>query len=71
MGEIANKRISVLDLDALREAFKISARERHVEGPEWANFAEQFLKDAKNGKAPERGIAGALAMHSEQSMALR
>jgi hypothetical protein len=57
MGEIANKRISVLDLDTLREAFKISAREHHVEGPEWANFAELFLNSDKvhgvNGKSPE------------------
>jgi hypothetical protein len=48
MGEIANKRISILDLDALREAFKISAREHHVEGPDWPHFAEQFLNNALN-----------------------
>jgi len=69
MGEIASKRISVLDLDALREAFKISARQHHVEGPEWASYAEQFLKDAKNGKAPARGIAGALTVDSQHSTA--
>ena len=70
MGETST-RISVLDLDALRDAFKISAREHHIEGPQWASYAEQFLKDAKNGKAPMRGITGALAMDSEQSMTLR
>jgi hypothetical protein len=70
MGKTADKPISVLDLDALREAFKISAREHHVEGPEWAHFAEQFLIDAQKGKAPARGIAGALVIDAEQSTTL-
>ena len=69
MGETST-RISVLDLDALRDAFKISAREHHIEGPQWASYAEQFLK-RQEWKGPDEGIAGALAMDSEQSMTLR
>ncbi|RRI02293.1 hypothetical protein EH240_12555 [Mesorhizobium tamadayense] len=38
------KRISAFDIDALREAFKTSARENGVTGTEWAVFAQIFLK---------------------------
>lgn len=57
MGKTAPKRISVLDLEELREAFKISAHEHHVEGPEWADYAAAFLKGTtdypRHGKAPD------------------
>lgn len=38
------KHISPFDLDALREAFKASAREQGITGAEWAVYAQLFLK---------------------------
>ncbi|WP_192255326.1 hypothetical protein [Mesorhizobium silamurunense] len=39
-------RLSVFELDALREAFKRSVRENNVTEIQWAEHAELFVKSA-------------------------
>jgi hypothetical protein len=50
--------ISVLDLDALREAFRASAREHHISDSEWSAYAELFLKQAWSWERRQK-LAGA------------
>ncbi|TPI09297.1 hypothetical protein FJW06_27005 [Mesorhizobium sp. B4-1-3] len=39
-----NQRLSIFELEALREAFKQSVRENDVVEAEWAQHAELFVK---------------------------
>ncbi|WP_292228800.1 hypothetical protein [Mesorhizobium sp.] len=39
-----NQRLSIFDLEALREAFRQSVRENDVTEAEWARHAEHFVK---------------------------
>lgn len=39
-----NPRLSIFELDALREAFRKSVRENDVAEAEWARHAELFVK---------------------------
>lgn len=39
-----DKRISVLDLEDLREAFRLAAPEQHIEGADRADYAALFLR---------------------------
>lgn len=41
-----NQRLSVFELEALREAFRQSVRENDVAEAEWAQHAELFVKRA-------------------------
>jgi hypothetical protein len=40
------QRLSIFELEALREAFRRSVRENDVPEAEWARHAERFVKDA-------------------------
>ncbi|MDX8528535.1 hypothetical protein RFM68_29060 [Mesorhizobium sp. MSK_1335] len=39
-----NQRLSIFELDALREAFRLSVRENDVTEAQWAQHAELFVK---------------------------
>ncbi|TGS10622.1 hypothetical protein EN852_026155 [Mesorhizobium sp. M2E.F.Ca.ET.209.01.1.1] len=39
-----NQRLSIFELEALREAFRRSVRENDVTEAEWARHAEHFVK---------------------------
>ncbi|TPI47677.1 hypothetical protein FJW05_12025 [Mesorhizobium sp. B2-9-1] len=41
-----NERLSIFELEALREAFRQSVRENDVAEAEWAQHAELFVKRA-------------------------
>ncbi|WP_217577814.1 hypothetical protein [Mesorhizobium sp. GbtcB19] len=41
-----NQRLSIFELEALREAFRQSVRENDVTETEWARHAELFVKAA-------------------------
>ncbi|CDX61827.1 hypothetical protein MPL3365_70119 [Mesorhizobium plurifarium] len=50
-----NQRLSVFELEALREAFKRSVRENGVAEAEWARHAELFVKSTlQKGSRPTR-----------------
>ncbi|RUU48805.1 hypothetical protein [Mesorhizobium sp. M2C.T.Ca.TU.002.02.1.1] len=50
-----NQRLSVFELEALREAFKQSVRENGVAEAEWARHAELFVKRTlQKGSRPTR-----------------
>jgi len=42
----SNQRLSIFELEALREAFRQSVRENDVAEAEWAQHAELFVKRA-------------------------
>ena len=47
-------RMSVFDLDALREAFRRSVRDNNIPQVDWAKHAELFVKSAAH---PDSGAA--------------
>ena len=50
-----NQRLSVFELEALREAFKQSVRKNGVAEAEWARHAELFVKSTlQKGSRPTR-----------------
>lgn len=51
-----HNRLSVFELDALREAFKRSVRENNVTEIKWAEHAELFVK--RMIRKESRGIRG-------------
>ncbi|MBZ9990850.1 hypothetical protein LB572_27470 [Mesorhizobium sp. BH1-1-5] len=51
-----NQRLSLFELEALREAFRQSVRENDVAEAEWAQHAELFVKRALQQAAVSRGL---------------